>query len=225
MEPLGRAELTWSLNNDPFDTLTYLLYPPASFNSPTHPLTQPIPLSSFQSVRISFSAQWRYRYDQAGLLLHFTQPGSSSTSSTLPQSASGFADKWFKGGVEVYMGRRYIASVACDTYADWALTPPADSSSSHEDSWTTIELRREGDELGTSLWFYQLILAEDRETVKERIPLREVCWVFDLETSVNDEAWQVQVSAMVARPAPQEQVDPGESELKVEFRGAKVETK
>ncbi len=80
----------------------------------------------------------------------------------------------------------------------------------------TIELRREGDELGTSLWVYELVLGSDGQ-VEERRPLREVTWFF-----AEEDGWQLEVSAMAARPASKETVV-GPTELVVSFEGAEVE--
>lgn len=82
----------------------------------------------------------------------------------------------------------------------------------------TVEARREGDELGTSLWVYELVLGARGEVV-ERRPLREVAWFFADE----GEGWVVDVRAMAARPAEGADVV-GEGEgLVVRFEGAEVE--
>jgi regulation of enolase protein 1 (concanavalin A-like superfamily) len=154
------------------------------------------PLSEFQSITATFSADWTTRYDQGGLLLHFKQDGVAQ-------------DRWIKAGVEFYRGKPYLASVAADRWADWALAP---SVADPREKWTTIELRREGDELGTSLWLYQIVDGE-------RVPLREITWVFAEEDKVT-----VRVAAMAARPAKAEDVVGEEKELVVEFRDVHVQT-
>lgn len=164
-------------------------------NAPIHPLTpSPVPLSTFSSARITFAAPYNTRYDQAGLLLQFTSPNKE--------------ERWIKAGVEFYLAKPYLASVATLTYSDWQLCPNA-----HEGE-VTIEFRREGDELGSSLWLYQLVLVGGE--IKERVPLREVCWVF-----AEQDGWEVQVSAMAARPA-KEDVDGKKSDLVAQFSGAEV---
>ena len=167
-----------------------------SFNAPTHDLFAG-PLSEFQSVIATFSAKWTTRYDQGGLLLHFKQDGLAQ-------------DRWIKAGVEFYRSKPYLASVATDRWADWALAPSAAAAS---ETWTTIELRREGDELGTSLWLYQIV------ENGERIPLREITWVFAEEEKVT-----LRVAAMAARPAKPGDVAGEEKDLVVEFRDVHVQT-
>lgn len=56
-------------------------------------------------------------------------------------------------------------------------------------AWVTVEVVSGKDELGKSLWVYQVV-GEDR------IPLREVCWLYGLE----GDAWEVTVEAYACRP-------------------------
>lgn len=67
----------------------------------------------------------------------------------------------------------------------------------------TIEARREKDQLGKSLWVYQV----DGEGT--RAPLREVNWVF-----AEEEGWEVGVGGFVARPTKEGR---GEMDLEAEF--------
>ncbi|KAI0751985.1 hypothetical protein C8Q74DRAFT_346184 [Fomes fomentarius] len=177
--------------------------PPSTnrFNALTHPLlARPVPLKSFQRARITFSAPWTTRYDHAGLLLHLKHPDQPS-------------DRWLKTGAEFYLNQVFISTVATQTWSDWSVTQPADASGGR----VTIELRREpGDEPGTKLWVYELVLGSDGQ-VKERRPLREVAWFF-----AEEDGWQLEVSAMAARPASKETVV-GSAELVVSFEGAEVE--
>ncbi|KAJ3821509.1 hypothetical protein F5878DRAFT_649847 [Lentinula raphanica] len=80
---------------------------------------------------------------------------------------------------------------------------------------TTIEVRREVDELGSSLWVYELVLGNSGD-VLERHPLREVTWIF-----AEEEGWDIGLSAMAARPAKADDVV-GPKELVVEFRNIEV---
>lgn len=59
----------------------------------------------------------------------------------------------------------------------------------------TIEVRREGDEMGQGIWVYQVLLDEDGNEV-DRVPLREIAWAFAQEHGV-----QLEIAAYVARPA------------------------
>lgn len=150
---------------------------------------------------MTFHSKWTTRYDQGGLVLK------------LKSSDSSVKDRWFKAGIEFYLGKPYLASVATYAYSDWALTAPTDSNPTS----TTIEVRREGDELGTSLWLYELVLGQDG-TVKERVPLREVTWMF-----AEEQGWSIEVSAMAARPATADKVDGNQKDLVVHFSQAEVD--
>lgn len=59
----------------------------------------------------------------------------------------------------------------------------------------TIEVRREKDVLGKSLWVYAIVAGKDGGEEEERIPLREVNWFF-----ADQEGWSVGVGGAVARP-------------------------
>ncbi|KAL0581080.1 hypothetical protein V5O48_000974 [Marasmius crinis-equi] len=171
--------------------------PPSTnaFNAPTHDLiSSPAPLTSFQRARITFNGPWTTRYDQGGLLLHLTNPSKP-------------IDYWVKTGVEFYMDRPNISTVATQSWSDWSVFPTGSGS-------VTIEVRREMDELGSSLWVYQI--AKGENNAEERTPLREITWFF-----AEEEGWSVDVKAMAARPAKEGDVI-GEKDLVVEFEDAEV---
>ncbi|KAF9636334.1 hypothetical protein BFW01_g7229 [Lasiodiplodia theobromae] len=188
-----------------------------SFNAPTHPLlpSGPVPLRTFQRARLTFSGPWTTQYDQAGLLLHLTKPNASASAS---EQQAQQQDRWLKTGIEFYLHRPYLSTVATQSYADWSVTPPAASTPNNATGPVTIETRRETDALGTSLWVYQLVLGADGEEA-ERWPLRECTWWFAEEGE-----WNVDVRAMAARPAEKGSVVGAEG-LVVEFEGAEVEVK
>lgn len=121
------------------------------FNAPTK-LIAKVPLTSFSRARLTFSNDWKYRYDQGGLLLHLTKHGEK--------------DRWLKTGIEFYNDTPFVSTVGCDKYADWSIHPTAGDEESH-----TVEARREGDENGKGLWVYWVKNGE-------RNPLREVAWFF-----------------------------------------------
>lgn len=58
------------------------------------------------------------------------------------------------------------------------------------------------------MWVYRVI-----EETGEKVPLREICWVF----AGDGEGWEVEVSAMAARPGKEK-----EDGLEVEFTGLEV---
>lgn len=134
-------------------------------------------------------------------MLHLTRAGST--------------DRWLKTGVEFYQDKVYLSTVSTLTYSDWSITPPTTGDNVKS---TTIEVRREVDELGSSLWVYELVLGDSGE-VLERQPLREVTWFL-----AEEDGWEVSVSAMAARPAKKESVV-GTKELAVKFEGAEVDVR
>ncbi|KAI1812088.1 hypothetical protein GGS20DRAFT_587871 [Poronia punctata] len=163
--------------------------------SATH--TQTGPLKSFRSARITFSARWSERYDQAGLLL-VPRP---STSTSVPPA------KWVKTGIEFYQGTPQFSTVGCDRYADWSISPGSGRGGEGEE--VTVEVVREGDEHGRSIWIYHV--GEEGK----RTPLREITWF--LADEDGEEDWVLDVSPLVARPEKN-----AEGELVVEFRDFEV---
>ncbi|OTA60804.1 hypothetical protein K449DRAFT_383551 [Hypoxylon sp. EC38] len=150
-------------------------------------------LKKFQSARVTFWADWSERYDQAGLLL---VPKRLSSASVSPP------EKWIKTGVEFYFGRPQLSTVGCDRFADWSVAPltlTADEIDPVKVGGVTIEVAREGDEHGKSLWVYRLVL-DTGGNVVERIPLREICWVLADEDKADGKEWLLDVSPLVARP-------------------------
>ncbi|KAH7068633.1 hypothetical protein FB567DRAFT_555241 [Paraphoma chrysanthemicola] len=179
-----------------------------AFNAPTHPSTLPTyPLSTFQRAKLTFTlppATQLRQYDQAGLLLHFTKPGLAPNQT-----------KWIKTGIEFYYGKPYVATVGCDTWADWSLTPdPAfDVNDANARPGATIEIRREKDVLGKSLWVY--LIVKDAQGKEERRPVREVTWAL-----AEEQGWEVGVGGYVCRPT----TEGGEGELEGEFgEGVEIE--
>lgn len=146
-----------------------------AFNASTYPPQLPTyPLETFQRARLTFAlppASQLRQYDQAGLLLHLTKPG-------VPDNQT----KWVKTGIEFYKGKPYVATVGCDAWADWSLTPDPEFKGGDERPSVTIEARRERDDLGKSLWVYWVVRDSDGKEV-ERRPLREVNWIFADEVS------------------------------------------
>ncbi|KAH7127469.1 hypothetical protein EDB81DRAFT_764644 [Dactylonectria macrodidyma] len=153
--------------------------PPSTdvFTAPFQPHSS-APVKTFVSTSITFTTKYTQQYDQAGLLLRLRNEASS-------------ARKWIKAGVEYYNGTARLSVVACDAWADWSVsTPPGADDIVAGTKPVTISVVRESDEHGSSLWVY----AVDGD---EKTPLREICWVLG---DYSDEAWQLEVSALVARP-------------------------
>lgn len=100
-----------------------------------------------------------------------------------------------------------------DGWSDWSLAPLREEEGNN--GVVTVEARAEGDELGKSLWIYQILTNGEGKEVG-RVPLRECAW-FSAET----EGVEIEVAAAAARPADGE----GEGDaLEVEFVDVKVET-
>ncbi|KAM3074381.1 hypothetical protein ACMFMG_002813 [Clarireedia jacksonii] len=126
------------------------------FNAPNKDY-KTIPLSQFQSARVTFSGSWVNQFDQGGLLLKLPSAGNETA-------------RWLKTGVEFYNGSPYISTVACDNYSDWSIWPLTKEEAAGE---ITIEARKE--EMG--LWVYWVKGGEKQ-------PLREVAWWFAEEGDV-----------------------------------------
>lgn len=176
-----------------------------AFSASTYPSELPTyQLKDFRRAKLTFalppSGQLR-QYDQAGLLLHLTKPG-------VPANET----KWVKTGIEFYYGKPYVATVGCDTWADWSLVPMPEFRNGTQPG-ATIEARRESDELGKSLWIYWIV-RDDAGKEVERRPLREVTWFF------GEEDWDVSIAGYVCRPTKAG----GEELLEAEFKeGVEIE--
>lgn len=182
--------------------------------APTHPHPKSTaPLSTLLSARISFRLPSPLaQYDQAGLLLSLRHQDAAATRNpTTTTTTSGTSPpppppKWIKTGVEFYNGTPRAATVACDSWADWSLSPITTTSS--DAGWVTVAVENGVDELGKSLWVYQVASGG------EKIPLREVCWPFG---HGGGDEWEVGVEAYACRPSKE-----ASEELVVEFRDFEV---
>ncbi|RMZ78334.1 hypothetical protein DV738_g3882, partial [Chaetothyriales sp. CBS 135597] len=130
--------------------------PPAthSFNAPI--IYRAAPCSSFRSARVTVSAEWTHKYDQAGLILvAITTQGR----------------KWIKTGIEFEHGHPNVSTVAKDRWADWSLSPL-------ESGEATIELNVESG----SVWVW-LVKGQKRTTALREVtfwadlPQDAECWV------------------------------------------------
>lgn len=130
--------------------------PPSTerFNAPI--LYKSITLDSFRRARVAFSANWRQKYDQGGLILVLNGANGSR--------------KWVKTGIEFTHGKTHLSTVTKDRWADWSLLPVPSGGAG-----ATLEIVREPDD---SLWVY---LVEGIQ----KSPIREVTWVF-AEKDVTD---------------------------------------
>ncbi|KUJ17219.1 uncharacterized protein LY89DRAFT_646412 [Mollisia scopiformis] len=141
-----------------------------TFNSPM--IFKKVDIQKFKRVGVTVKANWERLYDQGGLALILSPPNSSITEIHEPSL------KWIKAGIEFYNSRPFIGHVACEKWADWSLTQAGIT----PDGNVTIEMERDA-EAGT-LWIYAIGEKGDR------IPVREVTWVFaDEELSAGREVW------------------------------------
>ncbi|KFA81128.1 hypothetical protein S40288_00996 [Stachybotrys chartarum IBT 40288] len=152
------------------------------------------PLKEFVSATVSFRFTPQTRYDQAGIVLALYPTDSAATTSTPP--------KWIKTGIEYYQDALYFGTVGTDAYSDWSISPVSAEPSTEfvaGETWATLSVEKNVDELGDSLWVYQVV-------GERKLPLREINWPFGY-----GDAWDVQVEAYAAKP--------GEGEpLTVEFK-------
>ncbi|KAK3898910.1 hypothetical protein C8A05DRAFT_37494 [Staphylotrichum tortipilum] len=193
---LSRPHLRQSLLALPQDPL---------FLPPSTPLRTTGPLTSFLSPRLSLNFTPTQQYDQGGLLLSLRRRTASP--STPPE-------KWIKTGIELYNSAPRLSTVACDRWADWSVSdlPPSSPPSGvgQETGWTTLLVEKDKDGNGTGVWVYRVLESG------EKVPLREICWVFGGSEEELGE-WEVEVSAMAARPARE-----GGEGLEVAFVGLEV---
>ena len=93
-------------------------------NAPSEALLpKPVPLSSFQRVKLTVQSDWSslLKYDQGGLYLHVTPHDKASSSASSSQSQ--YTDRWLKSGVEVFNQKPQLSVVGTYVYSDWSVTP------------------------------------------------------------------------------------------------------
>ncbi|KAK4176152.1 hypothetical protein QBC36DRAFT_188160 [Triangularia setosa] len=167
----------------------------APSTTPSH-LKSTAPLPTFLSTTLTFKLPYTHQYDQGGILLTFNHPAEKQ--------------KWIKAGIEYYNGHPRLSVVSCDNWADWSVAPLTEDDPSTQ-PWTTISIEKEGDHNGVSLWVYQVLSSG------EKIPVREICWVYGLQEV---KSWTVKAEAMAARPAKGELED-----LEVEVKDMEIKWK
>ncbi|CAH0045758.1 unnamed protein product [Clonostachys solani] len=152
------------------------------FNAPTVPgPDNPAgPLGNFVSASLTFRVPTVVQYDQAGLLISLNVENSTQAQSPPP--------KWIKTGIELYNGVPRLGTVGTDAWSDWSIAPITNSDHADGKAWTTVSIQKQEDELGLSLWVYQLV-GEDK------VPLREINWPFGY-----GDDWALSVDAYAAKP-------------------------
>jgi len=130
-------------------------------------------VKKFKRVRVTIKARWERLFDQGGLCV--VLPGDEGTKEGEIHEPS---LKWIKAGIEFFNSQPFIGHVACEKWADWSLTQAGISKNGN----VTIEMERDPE--GGTLWVYAV--SENGE----RIPIREVTWVFaDENLSEGKELW------------------------------------
>jgi regulation of enolase protein 1 (concanavalin A-like superfamily) len=178
-----------------------------SFNAPI--IYKRLPLTAFSRARTTVSAEFKTLYDQGGLVLVIN-----------PEAGPG-KSQWVKTGIEWYQGKAFVSTVCCDKFADWSLsssgiktttsTPPNSSSSAGKETSVTLEIEK--DPKGGALWIYVV-------DGKERLPVREVTWVLDVDAET--ECW---IGVYAATPIMEGRAKGDAGGLVVGFEGWVLETK
>lgn len=158
-------------------------------------------LRNFVSASVAFRFTPVTRYDQGGLVLAL-RPTNLATASAIPP-------KWIKTGIEYYEDFSRVGTVGTDAFSDWSIAPVSTKAGTDFEpgkTWTTVRVEKHVDELGDSLWVYQVV-------GEQKLPLREINWPF----GYGDE-WEIKVEAYAAKPGDGEP-------LVVEFQDFNVEWK
>jgi regulation of enolase protein 1 (concanavalin A-like superfamily) len=156
------------------------------------------PLRSFVAASVAFRFTPMTRYDQGGLVLALRRRNATDTS---------IPPKWIKTGIEYYEDASRVGTVGTDAFSDWSIAPVSTENGIEFEAgktWTTVRVEKHVDELGDSLWVYQVV-------GEQKLPLREINWPYGY-----GDDWELKVEAYAAKP--------GEGEpLVVEFKDFNVE--
>ncbi|KHN96084.1 uncharacterized protein MAM_05932 [Metarhizium album ARSEF 1941] len=149
------------------------------------------PTRGFKSATVTFAAAYTHQFDQAGVLLRFTDGDGSER-------------KWIKAGVELFDGAPRLSVVCTDNYSDWSVSDvPCGREIRDASRPVTVAVERTGDAAsGPTLWVYHVRGAHGRDRDRghgqgEKTPLREIAWPFG--TAAGD-GWELEVAAAIARP-------------------------
>lgn len=123
------------------------------------------PLNRFHRVSAHITGAFSLDHDMGGIIM-------------ILQNRRTGKCKWIKSGLEHYGSRRNVSVVTKQEFADWSLFP-------YDHYGVTLEMRREK---SGSLWVYLVVGIQ-------RVPIREVTWVFDGEDEVD-----VMAGAYASRP-------------------------
>jgi len=167
--------------------------PPSTVVSNAQCYIATFPATSFLRARVSVKANWKRLYDQGGIVLFL--PGWPNQ------------EVWLKAGVEFTGGQPWVSTVIGREGGDWSLFPAPNGGKEE----VTIEIEREEEGKGTSLWVY---LVEE----EKRTPVRESTWVFKEEYLGGN----ISVGIYAARPTKDGEGD--QEGLGVTFESLQVTT-
>ena len=160
--------------------------PPSTnaFNAPTgQGMTGALKVFKSARIRVCLPQESELiQYDQGGILLSISRAGAKNV-------------QWLKTGIEFYKSKPWVGTVSCDQWSDWSIVALHDKDTDGRPT-VTLELERSEDEMSPSLWIYMLGGQDDDGEV-ERIPIREVNWIFADEGNGDVE---LAVHAYAARP-------------------------
>ncbi|CZR47763.1 uncharacterized protein FPRO_13430 [Fusarium proliferatum ET1] len=159
-------------------------------------------LKKFISATLTFRTKYLHQYDQACLLLVFTNPNSPT-----PR-------KWIKTGIELYNDHPRYSTVTCDQWADWSVEkvgPENEAGVRSGEKCVTVKVQKVQDALGLCMWTYRI--DEDGD----KTPLRQTNWVYG---DNGGEGWDLEIAAAVARPDPKKEI---KEDLEVTFEKFEVE--
>jgi regulation of enolase protein 1 (concanavalin A-like superfamily) len=158
-------------------------------------------LRKFLSAALSFRFTPTVLYDQAGLVLALYPTDDTSSDAPPP--------KWIKTGIEYYQDASWFGTVGTDAFSDWSIATVSTAPGTEfvpGETWTTVRVEKNVDELGESLWVYQVV--GDR-----KLPLREINWPFGY-----GDKWDLKVEAYAAKPQAGEPLTAEFKDLIIEWK-------
>jgi len=181
-------------------------------NAATH-FVAPISMKEFIKSRLTINIKtdsFPLRHDQAGLLMVASDRKNHQT-----------PVQWVRIGLENFRDMIQLSVVTTETNTDQSfhgsLAPDPKGGPA---TTATVELVKQLDPLGDSLWANYLILDEDGFVIT-RHPLREITWFFNRKE--NGEDIELHVGGFAARPARPNEAHRAEELLRVEFSGLVVD--
>jgi len=181
-------------------------------NAATH-FVAPIRITEFLRARLTINIKpysFPLRHDHAGLLI-------VANARQNPQNVL----RWVRIGVENFRDILQLSVVGTESNSDQSFHGPLAFDSWGKTATTgTVELVKQQEPLGDTLWANYLMLDEDGFVIT-RHPLREITWFFDRNEEGED--IELHVGGFAARPARPDEAHRAEELLRVEFSGLVVD--